>query len=103
VGDFQAREGNDYYSAGSLASGMELYNQTLLQVCRDRGVACIDLAAALPKDTTIFYDDAHFNEAGSRRVAEVLAHYLITQSTLGALLGAPRQTAHRRSGPPDKP
>ena len=103
VGDFQAREGNDYYSAGSLASGMELYNQTLLQVCRDRGVACIDLAAALPKDTTIFYDDAHFNEAGSRRVSEVIAHYLVTHSMLGGLLGAPRQTAQRRPGPPDKP
>ncbi|KIX12937.1 hypothetical protein X474_16690 [Dethiosulfatarculus sandiegensis] len=26
---------------------------------------CLDLAELLPKDTTVFYDDCHFNEGGA--------------------------------------
>jgi lysophospholipase L1-like esterase len=78
VGRFQEEEGHDYYSAGALATGMAAYNRTLLEVCREiPGALCIDLAASLPRDATTFYDDVHFNEAGSRRVARVLADRLL--------------------------
>jgi len=82
VGDFQAQSGKDYYSVEAMARGLDRYNQTLLEVCRDRGAECLDLAAALPKDTTIFYDDVHFNEAGAQRVAKVFAAYLLTHDRL---------------------
>lgn len=79
VGRFQKEPGHEYYTVPALAAGMDAYNRTLLDTCRDiPGAVCIDLAAELPQDTTVFYDDVHFNEAGSRRVAEILARLLPT-------------------------
>ncbi|MBI5708866.1 MAG: SGNH/GDSL hydrolase family protein [Candidatus Eisenbacteria bacterium] len=74
----------DYYSVEALAAGMERYNDALRATCRSRGVECIDLAAMLPRDTTVFYDDCHFNESGARKVAAILTDYF-TRS--GALSG----------------
>jgi lysophospholipase L1-like esterase len=65
-----------YYSAGTLAKAMAAYNDALLEVCRDRQLRCLDLAAAVPKETTYFYDDVHFTEAGSRLVAGVVASHV---------------------------
>lgn len=71
IGDFE------YYSIEVLAQAMGMYNEALLTICRKRKVECVDLASLLPKDTTVFYDDAHFNESGSRKVAAVLSNYLL--------------------------
>lgn len=60
-----------YYSPKALALGMEMFNQTLLTICHERGAFCIDLAKAVPKDARYFYDDMHFSEEGARKVAEV--------------------------------
>lgn len=79
VGDFQTGKGHEYYTPAALASALDSYNATLLEVCRQTSVECIDLAAMLPKDETTFYDDVHFNETGSRRVAQVVADYLLRQ------------------------
>ncbi len=68
-----------YYSVEAMAQGIALYNQKLLEVCRQRQVECLDLAAALPKDATIFYDDLHFNENGAAQVAQVIADYLLSR------------------------
>jgi lysophospholipase L1-like esterase len=76
VGDFQREPGHEYYSAEALAEGMARYNQTTLAVCAARGLLCVDLAAELPSDTSVFYDDCHFNENGSRRVAAAFARAL---------------------------
>ena len=35
------------YTPAALASGMAQFNQRLLQVCQERDVECIDLAAAI--------------------------------------------------------
>ena len=78
VGRFQEESGHEYYSAGALASAMEAYNRTLLEICGGTpGAVCVDLASSLPRDTEAFYDDVHFNEAGSRRVARVLAERIL--------------------------
>jgi lysophospholipase L1-like esterase len=75
MGDFQNEPGHDYFSPRVLQLTMDAYNETLLDVC-DEGLAeCYDLASALPKDLTVFYDDVHFTEHGSRLVAEHLAEY----------------------------
>ena len=66
----------EYYSVKVLADAMARYNQVTLEVCRIRGVECIDLAAMLPKDLTVFYDDVHFNDRGSRMVAEIVSDRL---------------------------
>lgn len=73
TGDFQNQPDRPYYSVAALQRGLERYNDTLRRFCQAKGLACIDLSACLPKDTTVFYDDMHFNTAGSNLVAEILA------------------------------
>ena len=55
----------EYYSVEALAEGMKIYNSALLEVCKQRSIHCVDLASALPKDDSVFYDDMHFNESGA--------------------------------------
>jgi len=35
----------------------------------------LDLASLLQKDTTVFYDDVHFNESGAEKVSNIIAQY----------------------------
>ena len=76
MGKYQEEPGHEYYAAAALAEGMNRYNERLLQVCRDERLECVDLEKAIPKHLSMFYDDAHFTEAGSQKVAEVFARYL---------------------------
>jgi len=75
-GDFLKLDGMPYYTPRVLADGMKQFNDTMLAVCRDRGVECFDLAARIPKDTTFFYDDCHFANGGSVQIAELLTEPL---------------------------
>ncbi len=75
VGDFIAQHSSEYYTVAALAEAMGRYNRALLDVCRERGVECFDLAARVPRDSSIFYDGAHFTEKGARLVAEEVAGY----------------------------
>jgi lysophospholipase L1-like esterase len=77
IGDFQQEGSRPYYSAAALEKGMKAYNDTLLRICQERRVEYFDLASILEKDTTVFYDDVHFNESGARKVAEALSRYII--------------------------
>jgi len=83
----RSEAGATYYSVEALAEAMDRYNRTLLRVCRERGVECIDLQAELARDATFFTDDAHFTELGARRVAEIVADHLLDTEPL-ATLGA---------------
>ena len=76
VGNYQLESGHEYYSIEALADGLKMYNETLLRTCHTENAECIDLESQLSKDTSNFYDDAHFNESGSRNVAMVLGEYL---------------------------
>ena len=66
----------------ALADGMAQYNQTLLRVCRERGVECIDVASRLPRDGATFWDDAHFTVEGSHLLAQLVADYLLAREPL---------------------
>lgn len=79
IGSFQLGKGHKYYSASTLDKIMQQYNETLLDVCRQRAIDCIDLARTLPKDRTVFYDDVHFNETGAQKVAELLFRHISPQ------------------------
>ena len=79
------RNGAVYYSVGALAEGMKLYNRRLLEVCRKRAVECFDLASRLPRDTALFWDEAHFTVQGARRVAELVSGYLLDREPLAPL------------------
>lgn len=78
VGRYQEEPGHEYYTAEALAAGMERFNDSLREVCRTTGAPCIDLARELPRDTSVFYDDVHFNEAGARKVAALIGDRLST-------------------------
>jgi lysophospholipase L1-like esterase len=85
IGNFQKESGNTYYSSEALEKGMKKYNDTLLKICRERQVECLDLASLLEKDTTVFYDDSHFNESGARKVSRILSNYILNQDPFRAL------------------
>ncbi|MHC4842112.1 MAG: SGNH/GDSL hydrolase family protein [Planctomycetota bacterium] len=51
---------------------LQEYNNITRQVAQEANCSLIDLAASLPKDSTLYYDFIHFNEAGCRAVADVL-------------------------------
>jgi hypothetical protein len=64
---------------------MVRYNETLLGVCRERGVECIDVASQLPRDGAMFWDDAHFTVEGSHRLAQLVSDYLRRSEPLAKL------------------
>jgi hypothetical protein len=74
--------GAQFYSVRALADGMARYNEVLLGVCRARGVECIDVAGQLPRNGTYFSDDVHYTVEGSRRVAQIVADYLLSRAPL---------------------
>lgn len=86
VGDYQRGRATAYYSPAALAEGMRQFNDTLRHVCASRRVECIDLAATLPRDDSVFYDDCHFNENGARLLAAIVADTLLERTDQGSSL-----------------
>ncbi len=78
LGDVNSPAGHPdrYYSVRALDRAMARYNDAVLDVCRARGVECVDLARIMPRNSTVFYDDVHFNENGASMVANILSDYL---------------------------
>jgi len=79
MGRYTSGNAAGYYSSGAMESAMNVYNEALLEVCQARSLQCLDLAAALPKAADVFYDDVHFTEEGSRRVAEIVGAFFERQ------------------------
>jgi hypothetical protein len=65
------------YTPEVLEKLMDAFNQRMRDVCRREDTDCLDLASLLPKDTTVFFDDCHFNLAGCERVAEVVVEFFM--------------------------
>jgi lysophospholipase L1-like esterase len=61
-----------YLSIDQLRAGMDEYNKVLRGICEERGIGLVDLSE-LDGDPAMFYDDCHFTELGSKRVAEKIA------------------------------
>jgi len=62
---------------------MKKLNDVLLTVCQARHIPCIDLAEKLPRTSTMFYDDVHFNDQGSEAVSKVVYEALKNTGSLG--------------------
>ena len=71
------RNPRGYIAAADLERAMDMYNRTLLDVCRQNGLECLDIAPEIPKNTSAFFDDMHFNEAGSRLVAQLVTKHIV--------------------------
>lgn len=76
VGEYQQEPGHAYYSAKALRTGVEMYNAALKGFCQVHQLTLIDIDSALPRDTSVFYDDCHFNEQGARKFAAYLSTFL---------------------------
>jgi hypothetical protein len=55
---------------------LQLYNEQIRKL-RYQGIAVIDLASAMPKDSKYFYDFMHYTNAGADKVAGILTDSLI--------------------------
>ena len=73
VGNFQRDPNPDFYSPRVLAEAMRMFNDVTKEVCKERDVTCIDLVPLMPPSAAIFYDDCHFGESGSRKIADAVA------------------------------
>ncbi|MCP9756933.1 hypothetical protein EGI26_17345 [Lacihabitans sp. CCS-44] len=51
---------------------LEIYNQTVRELCEKQNLKCIDLAKLLPKDSKYFFDDMHFSDAGCEKISEII-------------------------------
>ena len=77
VGRWWKRRG--YASIEDLTRAMAAYNRVLLEVCQEKQLECYDLASVIPQNSSVFYDDVHYNENGARVVASRLADYLLVR------------------------
>jgi lysophospholipase L1-like esterase len=65
------QNGNLYWQS------LELYNQTLREVCAENNLNCIDLAKKMPKNSAYYYDAMHFTNSGNALVANIIATELL--------------------------
>jgi hypothetical protein len=72
-----------YFTTGALERAMAAFNRTVLDVCHERTVECVDADARLSGDSTVFYDDVHFTEAGSRALASLLSAHFAARAPFG--------------------
>jgi len=72
----------EYYLPLTSAWILDQYNQTLLRVCQERKIDCIDLESKIPKSLKYFYDDIHFTELANQKIAEVISQELISRNLI---------------------
>ena len=56
---------------------LQLYNEETKEICATENVKVIDLAMILPKSSHYFYDIVHFNNAGCKKISELISPELI--------------------------
>lgn len=78
----KGKVGNEYYAINILKSVIDSFNYSLTSVCQNRNIQIIDLCRYLPKDTSIFFDDCHFNRGGNKEVANIIYEHLINNDVL---------------------
>jgi len=61
------------WAGDSLDAALERLNQVKRQVAEEVDAPLIDLVHLLPKSSTYFYDDVHFNPAGARAAGDAVA------------------------------
>ncbi len=77
-----AERPDGYISAADAARAMEMYNRALLEAAHNWKIEAVDLAAQIPKRTSLFCDDVHLSDEGSRIVAHAIADGLVSQMPL---------------------
>lgn len=72
--------GTEYRISAATERGLlDRFNSTLLGLCRDKGMECLDLASQIPSDSVHFYDEGHFTETGAALAADKIADYFLRE------------------------
>lgn len=67
-----------FLSVERMREAVEMYNRTLIAVCAEAGVECVDLSS-LHGRPEFFYDHCHFTEAGAAEVARIAAAHFLSR------------------------
>lgn len=82
-GSFYWVKNNEYaLSAAAYYRMLSIFNKELMDICRENNVLVYDLASAIPHSEKYFYDTVHFNEAGSRMVADKVAEFMLKSGVM---------------------
>lgn len=84
-----------YFAPEAMAEGLQRFNRVMLDVCRDRGLFCIDLAQRIARNRTNFWDDMHLNEEGANEVSRVVAAEIAANWPRLAALATVRETSEK--------
>lgn len=84
-----------HVSMADLNDALDLYNRATLDVCTRSKTECLDLAAVVPKDPSVFYDDVHLTETGAQLVAEKIAAYLLSAPPFPSPNGVSGRSNHQ--------
>lgn len=71
-----------YLTTGELNRIFTLYNDRLLKTGKKENFEAIDLDQVVSPQADSFYDDEHFNELGSERVARAVTDFMCKQKVL---------------------
>ncbi len=66
-----------HISAATERRFQNTFNLALLSLCKSESMECFDMASYIPNDTTFFYDQGHFNDAGAALAANLIADYFL--------------------------
>jgi lysophospholipase L1-like esterase len=70
------------YPEDRMDAGIERLNDTMRAVAAENDIPVFDLARTMPKSLEFFYDDCHFNRAGSIRAGHELADFILAHRSL---------------------
>lgn len=76
-------------SVDQLRHGMDRFNHALMSTCDEMGIPYIDLSP-LHGNEALFIDDCHFNKAGARALADVMAAWFLDHRHDHSWLGPPQ-------------
>ncbi len=71
-----------YLTADEMRKMLTGFNNTLLETTRENNIEVLDLDAVISPRSDSFYDDWHFNEIGSERVAESVTQHICRKNIL---------------------
>ena len=77
-----------YITASDLRKIFTLYNDQLLETGKKENFEVMDLDAIISPRSDSFYDDQHFNELGSERVAKAVTDFICEQKLLSYECGS---------------
>ena len=82
IGDYLEGSSRGYFDQKTLRIGLNKFNGITIESAKKFGVQYLDIAGELSRDTTVFYDDCHFNERGAAIVAELISAEILKRQLL---------------------